>query len=107
MEVTLGRKLTKNECVHHVDGDKLNNDPGNLVVLSRSEHQRLHQTGAKPKRWTAEEKARGRALLQAGMTIQDIASVLLRGYSTTSRYCARWAKELLLATRPVASPEIA
>jgi hypothetical protein len=28
--------------VHHVDGDGLNNDPANLVAMSRSEHARLH-----------------------------------------------------------------
>jgi hypothetical protein len=28
--------------VHHKDGNKRNNDPDNLEVLSRSEHMRLH-----------------------------------------------------------------
>ena len=42
MELKLGRKLTRNEVVHHADGNPLNNDPTNLVVLSRPEHQRLH-----------------------------------------------------------------
>lgn len=28
--------------VHHLDGDHTNNDPGNLVVMSRAEHSRLH-----------------------------------------------------------------
>ena len=28
----LGRQLTKDETVHHVDGDKQNNDPGNLQL---------------------------------------------------------------------------
>jgi HNH endonuclease len=40
----LGRPLTRAEHVHHVDGDKLNNDGANLVlVASASEHQSLHQ----------------------------------------------------------------
>lgn len=39
MEAVLGRKLLKNEEVHHIDGNKLNNDPSNLMVLSPSEHQ--------------------------------------------------------------------
>ena len=30
-----GRKLTSKEIVHHIDEDKLNNDPDNLVVLTR------------------------------------------------------------------------
>src|SRR5437879_13683 len=47
-----GRKLASNEVVHHVDGDPLNNDPANLVVLSRAEHHRLHATGSTRKRWS-------------------------------------------------------
>lgn len=43
MEQQLGRKLGKDECVHHIDGNRLNNDMSNLVVLSRGEHSRLHR----------------------------------------------------------------
>ena len=28
--------------VHHIDGDKLNNDINNLAVMTRSAHSRLH-----------------------------------------------------------------
>lgn len=31
--------------VHHIDGDKVNNDPSNLMWMTNSEHQRLHKTG--------------------------------------------------------------
>jgi len=34
----LGRK----ECVHHLDGDKTNNDISNLATMSLSEHKRYH-----------------------------------------------------------------
>lgn len=37
-----GRKLNKNEKVHHIDGNKGNNTPENLVALTNSEHQKLH-----------------------------------------------------------------
>ena len=37
-----GRKLTENEVVHHVDGDKTNNGIENLEVMTRSDHARLH-----------------------------------------------------------------
>ena len=30
------------ENVHHKDGNPLNNDPNNLVILKRSEHTKLH-----------------------------------------------------------------
>lgn len=32
MEQVLGRKLVKGESVHHVDGDRTNNDPDNLEL---------------------------------------------------------------------------
>jgi hypothetical protein len=37
-----GRKLLRNEHVHHIDGDKHNNDPSNLMILSASDHAKLH-----------------------------------------------------------------
>ena len=40
MELKLGRKLTSAEIVHHVDWNPLNNDPDNLVILTRAQHQR-------------------------------------------------------------------
>jgi len=43
MEKELGRKLGSWEHVHHIDGDKLNNDPLNLLVLTNSEHRKLHK----------------------------------------------------------------
>lgn len=38
----IGRSLSESEHVHHIDGNKLNNDPKNLMILSPSEHARLH-----------------------------------------------------------------
>lgn len=38
----LGRWLTTDEHVHHLDKNKLNNDSANLEVLSHSEHFRIH-----------------------------------------------------------------
>ena len=42
MEEYLGRELTKDELVHHKDGDTLNNSIENLEVVSRSEHMNMH-----------------------------------------------------------------
>jgi len=45
-EAKLGRPLKKGEVVHHIDGNKLNNNPSNLVVLpSQSEHCKVHGFG--------------------------------------------------------------
>lgn len=47
MEEKLGRKLLSSEIVHHIDGNKLNNDPSNLIIVNRSEHIKLHRKDLK------------------------------------------------------------
>jgi hypothetical protein len=43
MEKKLGRKLRLGEVVHHINGDKLDNDPVNLMVFgSQEEHHMCH-----------------------------------------------------------------
>lgn len=42
MEIKLGRKLKADEIVHHIDFNKFNNNIDNLQVVSRSEHNRIH-----------------------------------------------------------------
>ena len=41
-ENSLGRHLSKDEYVHHLDGDKTNNRISNLIVLSARSHGKLH-----------------------------------------------------------------
>lgn len=43
----LGRLLKPKEIVHHIDGDKKNNMPENLVVISRFEHHVEHRKADK------------------------------------------------------------
>lgn len=43
MEDRLGRRLREDECVHHIDGDKLNNTENNFALVTRSGHTRLHR----------------------------------------------------------------
>jgi len=38
-----GRPLRKGEEVHHLDGNKLNNNYQNLIVLTKKSHVRLHR----------------------------------------------------------------
>ena len=45
MESVLGRKLEKFEIVHHINGNKTDNRPENLEVVSRQEHNRIHGNG--------------------------------------------------------------
>lgn len=42
-EMKIGRPLGKNEVVHHMDWNKMNNHPDNLVVMTRGEHTTLHK----------------------------------------------------------------
>ena len=45
MEEYLGRKLNKNEHVHHINGIKFDNRLENLMVLTHAEHNKHHFTG--------------------------------------------------------------
>jgi len=42
MEQHLGRKLKRDEVVHHKDGNTLNNEPENLQLISNICHSQLH-----------------------------------------------------------------
>ena len=41
-EKALGRQLKRKEHVHHVDYNKKNNDPSNLIVCDSSYHKLIH-----------------------------------------------------------------
>lgn len=50
-ERALGRKLRETEVVHHVDGDKTNNAPSNLLICTRIYHIALHARLEKSAAW--------------------------------------------------------
>jgi len=66
--ITLGRPLSSDEEVHHIDGDGWNNHPDNLEVVSRKVHASRH-----PRQdWIAAAKERA----AEGLTIRRIANEL-------------------------------
>lgn len=64
MAEELGRELGSNEMVHHIDGDKLNNTPENLSVVSRSEHCREHADIFRELLWLRRENERMAASME-------------------------------------------
>ena len=61
-EATIGRYLTRDEVVHHINGNREDNRPENLAVFgTNSEHLRHELTGRVPN-WTPE----GWAAMQVG-----------------------------------------
>lgn len=77
--------------VRHRDGDLLNNDPANLLVVSRQEHFELSMAAEAKEPWTEDEKDDAVRLYCGGMTIDEVAGAVGRSYSATRRMLARLA----------------
>ena len=43
-EKLVGGPIFPGRVVHHIDGDKTNNRPSNLMIVSKAEHHHIHRT---------------------------------------------------------------
>jgi hypothetical protein len=74
----LGRWVRPDEDVHHLNGDKQDNRPENLLVIDHAKHGLWHRV-----RMTEDEIANVRAMIEQGMTDKQIAADLtLRRFET-------------------------
>ena len=57
MEQHLGRKLNrKTEVIHHINGKKLDNRIQNLIIVTQSDHIKIHRDMMIAKRWPKQPK---------------------------------------------------
>lgn len=72
----LKRWLLPNEIVHHIDHDKKNNSPQNLMLLSRQEHRNLH-------------------LMENGISLKEVIACKVCGEETKNmKYCSDSCKRV-------------
>ena len=88
-EQMLGRPLVRGEIVHHIDGDKHNNDPSNLMVMTQNDHAREHfAPQAKPIEWNGKSMFPREWAEELGMSY----------FNFYQRYTKGWAMEHIAST---------
>lgn len=73
MEDLLGRPLAESEQVHHLDGNRANNDPSNLVIIGTAAHTAITATRSH-NTWRRLGVMAVRALLAQGWNLNQISS---------------------------------
>lgn len=95
MEIHLGRKLGRQEVVHHKNGDKLDNKIENLELMTLSEHARQHavesgfgrEKGSIPINKTKQEIiSRIVEMRKSGKKLKEIQEETGLSYPTVQKY---------------------
>ena len=72
MEKKLGRYLEKNEIIHHINGDRYDNRPENLMLVNRSRHVMEHFAGLQKWEIAKNHLSRMKAILNAPLERLEI-----------------------------------
>lgn len=76
MEKIIGRKLEPDEDIHHKDGDRRNNSPNNLQLITHRRHSLFHATrGGRSAKLHLSEVPIIRKMLKDGVKQSVIASI--------------------------------
>tara|TARA_B100002019_G_C21235625_1_gene582560 strand:- start:424 stop:807 length:384 start_codon:yes stop_codon:yes gene_type:complete len=99
MAESLGRPLTRQEVVHHIDGNKQNNSIENLELFeNNAEHLRVTLKGQCPQ-WTPDGYRRMKEAAsrkrQAALVRQEMLRQLSDGMNQRKEPCECWSSESL------------
>lgn len=97
MEGILGRALSQDEVVHHLDGNKSHNDPSNLELQTNEEHARHHANTVE--RLSTNCSICGKEVLRTESKLRNNAK--RKSVTTCSKHCAGLVgKSAVAATAP-------